>query len=252
VFSEFGWFQRDMVSQYDRMGTTELNVMLVAGVLTLLMVATTFLTSRQMVLKTGWATEPTQLMMQRLMVYGLPFMLLFSGAFFPISVIIYWVVNNLFSLGQQQWVLRKYPPPKTASAAKAVAGIAGSKPGGRQPAGKGKKDADGAGDRPGVDGKKLAPKVGAKPVKNVPPKRVPSKSIPPKRKGAASASRDPAPGAGGNRNTGKQDATPRDAVPTDAVPTDAAAGGTPPATRKSSDRTAGGRSGSGRSRRRTG
>jgi YidC/Oxa1 family membrane protein insertase len=27
-------------------------------------------------------------------------------------VVIYWVTTNLFSLGQQFWVLRKYPPPK--------------------------------------------------------------------------------------------------------------------------------------------
>ena len=31
-------------------------------------------------------------------------------------MIIYWVTNNLFTLGQQQWVLRKFPPPVTASA----------------------------------------------------------------------------------------------------------------------------------------
>ncbi len=30
-------------------------------------------------------------------------------------MIIYWVTNNLFTLGQQQWVLRKFPPPRTAT-----------------------------------------------------------------------------------------------------------------------------------------
>ena len=29
-------------------------------------------------------------------------------------MIIYWVTNNLFTLGQQHWVLRKFPPPVTA------------------------------------------------------------------------------------------------------------------------------------------
>ncbi len=89
-----------------------------AGVLVLVMMGTTYLTSRQMILKTGWAEDPQQRMIQRLMLYGIPLSLLVSGAIFPIGVIIYWVTNNLFTLGQQQWVLRKFPPPVTATSAK--------------------------------------------------------------------------------------------------------------------------------------
>src|SRR5262245_48396827 len=91
------------------MGATPLNVRLVAGVLIVIMIITTFLTQRQMILKTGWATDPTQLMIQRLMMYGVPIGLIFSGTIFPIGVVIYWVTNNLFSLGQQFYVLRKFP-----------------------------------------------------------------------------------------------------------------------------------------------
>ncbi|WP_410810804.1 membrane protein insertase YidC [Micromonospora sp. 067-2] len=90
---------------------------IIAGVLVLVMIATTYLTSRQMILKTGWAEDPQQRMIQRLMLYGIPASLLISGAIFPIGVIIYWVTNNLFTLGQQQWVLRKFPPPVTAKKA---------------------------------------------------------------------------------------------------------------------------------------
>jgi YidC/Oxa1 family membrane protein insertase len=89
-------------------GTT---VKIIAGVLVLIMMATTYLTSRQMIFRTGWAEDPQQRMIQRLMLYGIPASLLVSGAIFPIGVIIYWVTNNLFTLGQQQWVLRKFPPP---------------------------------------------------------------------------------------------------------------------------------------------
>jgi YidC/Oxa1 family membrane protein insertase len=150
-----------------------------------------------MILKTGWATDPTQLMMQRLMVYGLPFMLLFSGAFFPLGVIIYWVVQNLFSLAQQQWVLRKYPPPPAARDVAAGAGAprpAGGKAVGDRAAGTSRtggrrgKGAGGDGkpaEAPAIDGRQLAPKPGAKPVqsKKAPAKRVPpSQNIPPKRK----------------------------------------------------------------------
>jgi YidC/Oxa1 family membrane protein insertase len=89
----------------------------VAAVLVLIMMLTTFMTSRQMILKTGWQAEPQQRMIQKLMLYGIPVSLLLSGWYFPIGVIIYWVTQNLISLGQQQWVLRKYPPLVTAPAA---------------------------------------------------------------------------------------------------------------------------------------
>jgi YidC/Oxa1 family membrane protein insertase len=175
-----------------------------------LMMITTHLTAKQMILKTGWATDPTQLMMQRLMVYGLPFGLLFSGAFFPLGVVIYWVVQNLFSLAQQQWVLRKYPPPPVSQTPLPSFGgarsgsadgrgrdgdgkVGGSGKGGTGKgapgkAGSGKRAAgkDGQPDEPpAIDGKKLAPKPGAKPLpqKKVPGKPAPpSKNIPPKRK----------------------------------------------------------------------
>jgi YidC/Oxa1 family membrane protein insertase len=86
-------------------------VKIVAAILVAIMIVTTYLTSRQMILKTGWSEDPQQRMIQKLMLYGIPFSLLISGGLFPIGVVIYWVTTNLFSLGQQFWVLRKYPPP---------------------------------------------------------------------------------------------------------------------------------------------
>jgi YidC/Oxa1 family membrane protein insertase len=186
-------FFDDNFDRFAALGSSMVNVRIVTGVLVVLMMVTTYLTAKQMVLKTGWATEPTQLMMQRLMVYGLPFMLLFSGAFFPLGVILYWVVQNLFSLGQQQWVLRKYPPPQMANLSpaggdkqsgggKATAGKDGKDGKGAKAGGKAAKGGKGtqADQRPAIDGRKLAPKPGAKPVR--PQKRTPpSQSIPPKR-----------------------------------------------------------------------
>jgi YidC/Oxa1 family membrane protein insertase len=151
-------------------------VKVIAGVLVLIMMVTTYLTSRQMILKTGWAEDPQQKMIQRLMLYGIPLSLLVSGAIFPIGVIIYWVTNNLFTLGQQQWVLRKFPPAPMAG----VTGKATTTPArnGARPAppkspvqpGKsgglfGRKPAPVAEPaKPVIDGKALAPKPGAKPA----------------------------------------------------------------------------------------
>lgn len=86
--------------------------------LTLAMAGTSYLTSRQMIRKTGPATDPQQKMMQNLMLYFIPASALFTGLVygFPIGVILYWVVNNLLSLAQQHWVMKKYPLPATATA----------------------------------------------------------------------------------------------------------------------------------------
>jgi len=179
-------FFDDNFIRFADLGTNITTVRIVTGVLTVIMMITTYFTSRQMILKTGWATDPQQLMIQRLMIYGLPFMLLFSGLFFPLGVILYWVTNNLISLAQQQWVLRKYPPVQTATAG--VTAASGAAKGAASKTGKGTKGAPAKGEKAqssGVDGRSLAPKPGAKPVhpkKKVPPKRPSSSNIPPKRK----------------------------------------------------------------------
>ncbi|MGC5032333.1 membrane protein insertase YidC [Micromonospora sp. DT229] len=111
IASKFG----STAAELAQLGANGTTVKIMAGVLVLVMMGTTYLTSRQMILKTGWAEDPQQRMIQRLMLYGIPLSLLVSGAIFPIGVIIYWVTNNLFTLGQQQWVLRKFPPPVTAT-----------------------------------------------------------------------------------------------------------------------------------------
>jgi YidC/Oxa1 family membrane protein insertase len=171
--SKFGSTAEELL-QLNANGTT---VKIVAGILVLIMMGTTYATSRQMILKTGWAEDPQQKMIQRLMLYGIPFSLLISGSLFPIGVIIYWVTNNLFTLAQQQWVLRKFPPPpmagKNGSAPKNTGAPAKStganatknpvQPGGRTGGLFGRKP-QAEPETPVVDTKKLGPRPGAKPV----------------------------------------------------------------------------------------
>lgn len=94
-------------------GTT---VRIVVGILIAAMVATTYLTSRMSILKTGWSDDPQQRTIQRVMLYVIPLSLLFSGLIFPLGVIIYWTTTNLVSLAQQWWVNRRYPAPATEPA----------------------------------------------------------------------------------------------------------------------------------------
>jgi YidC/Oxa1 family membrane protein insertase len=152
--------------------TNGAGVKILAGFLILIMMVTTYATSRQMILKTGWAEDPQQKMIQRLMLYGIPLSLLVSGSLFPIGVIIYWVTNNLFTLGQQQWVLRKFPPPqmagKNGSTARPAGTVVAASKSPVQPARTGglfgRKAAAVEPQAPVVETKALAPKPGAKPV----------------------------------------------------------------------------------------
>src|SRR5262245_14725853 len=115
---------RSSTSQLNEMGANGTTVKIVAGLLVAVMIVTTYMTSRQMILKTGWAEDPTQKMVQRLMLYGIPVSLLISGFAFPIGVVLYWTTTNVFSLGQQFWILRKYPPPPMAGKGGATPGKA--------------------------------------------------------------------------------------------------------------------------------
>jgi YidC/Oxa1 family membrane protein insertase len=166
---------RSTSDQLALLGASGANTKIVAAVCVIIMMATTFLSQRQMILKTGWNADPQQRMIQKLMLYGVPLGLLFSGWAFPLGVIIYWVTNNLFTLGQQQWVLRKYPPPVQEGAtpmkrAKTPTGTAAAgKSGAAKPAksglfGKTKAEPEPNGGQPVVESKALAPKPGAKPV----------------------------------------------------------------------------------------
>ncbi len=203
--------------QLDILQANGVTVKILAGVLILVMMGTTFLTSRQMILKTGWNADPQQRMIQKLMLYGIPFSLLLSGWYFPIGVIVYWVTQNLFSLGQQYWVLHKYPPPAVAgsiplkqarSAPGAAPAVKGS-PNGRAPApGATRKPVAGA----PTTGKAVAP------GKAVPPARPgsPGRSALPGKAAAAKSSSAPAkPGAGAKAARAK--AVPGEALPVEAV-----------------------------------
>ncbi len=136
---------------------SSIHVKIVAGLLVAIMIVTTFLTQRQMIARTGWATDPQQKMIQRVMLYGVPVMLLVSGSIFPIGVVIYWVTSNVFSLGQQSWILHKYPPPPNAAKAAAAAG--------KPLKGKAAEEARKAAEVRAEQARALAPKPGAKPAK---------------------------------------------------------------------------------------
>ncbi|CAN5331075.1 membrane protein insertase YidC [soil metagenome] len=118
-------------------GVTYGSIRAVAVVLIIVMSMTTYITQKQIIRK-GGPVEGQAALIQKFMLYVIPLSLLVSGFFFPIGVLLYWFMNNLWTMGQQFYILHKMPPKQRAGEDKAA--------------------------RPAVDPKLLAPKPGAKPV----------------------------------------------------------------------------------------
>ena len=83
-----------------------------AATLVVLMTATTFWTQRQLMVKNVAADNP-MVQQQKMMMYIFPFMFAIGGFGFPIGVLIYWLVSNVWTMGQQFWVIRNSPQPNT-------------------------------------------------------------------------------------------------------------------------------------------
>jgi len=90
-----------------------LNVKIVCAVLVVIMSATTLFTQRQLTMKNmpQAALDNPMARQQRILMYILPLVFAFSGVNFPIGVLIYWSTTNLWSMGQQWWVIRNNPTP---------------------------------------------------------------------------------------------------------------------------------------------
>ncbi|MEU2198612.1 membrane protein insertase YidC [Isoptericola sp. NPDC019482] len=81
--------------------------------LIILMSATMFFTQRQLTMKNmpKAALEGPMASTQKMMLYILPVIFLISGINFPVGVLIYWVISNLWSMGQQFYTIKKMPAP---------------------------------------------------------------------------------------------------------------------------------------------
>jgi YidC/Oxa1 family membrane protein insertase len=84
----------------------------VTVVLIILMTATTFLTQRQMIVKNSAPDNP-MVQQQKILLYVFPVIFAISGINFPIGVLLYWFTTNLWTMGQQFYVIRNSPQPGT-------------------------------------------------------------------------------------------------------------------------------------------
>ncbi len=87
-----------------------------ARVLIVLMSATTFLTQKQLMSKNMPADAMNNpfAQQQKILLYVFPLVFAVSGVNFPIGVLLYWLTTNVWSMGQQFYVIRRNPVARLA------------------------------------------------------------------------------------------------------------------------------------------
>jgi YidC/Oxa1 family membrane protein insertase len=104
----FGAPLSDTFMHANTLSTRILTIVLIA-----LMSASTFTTQRQLMMKNmpAAALDNPFAQQQKILLYVLPLIFAVSGVNFPIGVLIYWLTTNLWSMGQQFYVIRRMPAP---------------------------------------------------------------------------------------------------------------------------------------------
>jgi YidC/Oxa1 family membrane protein insertase len=96
----------------------DVQVRILAAILVLAMGATSFLTQRQLMTKNmpPDAMQGQYAQQQKMLLYVLPVVFAVGGVAFPIGVLVYWTTSNLWTMGQQFYVIRRNPAPGTPAA----------------------------------------------------------------------------------------------------------------------------------------
>ena len=93
-------------------------VIVTAAVMVIMMSASQFITQLQIMSKNQSPAmkESPMYRQQRLLLYMLPLVFLFSGVYFSLGVMTYWLVSNFWTMGQQFIVIRNMPTPGSEAA----------------------------------------------------------------------------------------------------------------------------------------
>jgi len=99
-------------------GADSLHVQIVCAILIVLMSATTFTTQKQLMSKNMPADAMNNpfAQQQKILLYVFPLVFAVSGVNFPIGVLLYWLTTNVWSMGQQFYVIRRNPSPGSPAA----------------------------------------------------------------------------------------------------------------------------------------
>ena len=94
-------------------GNLTIAIALLSILMILAMIASQFITQKQIMSK-NMSEEAMQgpfMKQQKMMLYVLPLVFGIGGVNFPIGVLIYWTTTNLWTMGQQFFVIRRMPTP---------------------------------------------------------------------------------------------------------------------------------------------
>ena len=93
-------------------------VIVIAVIMVILMTGSQFITQLQIMSKNQSPEMKASPMykQQRILLYILPLVFLFSGFTFPLGVMTYWLVSNFWTMGQQFIVIRNLPTPGSEAA----------------------------------------------------------------------------------------------------------------------------------------
>ena len=90
-----------------------IGVKVLTAVMIVIMAATQFVTQKQMMSKnmSEAAMNNPFMQQQKMLLYVMPVVFAFGGMYFPLGVLIYWLVSNTWTMVQQYFVIRNMPAP---------------------------------------------------------------------------------------------------------------------------------------------
>jgi len=102
----------DSAETVEKLGATLTDVRVVTAIMIVLMSASQFYTQRQLMTKNVDTTVKTPFMQQqKMLMYVFPVMFAVFGINFPVGVLVYWLTTNVWTMGQQMYVIRNNPTP---------------------------------------------------------------------------------------------------------------------------------------------
>ncbi|OPF79219.1 membrane protein insertase YidC [Streptomyces antioxidans] len=102
----------DSASKVESLGASLTDVRVVTITMIVLMSASQFFTQRQLMTKNVDLTVKTPFMQQqKMLMYVFPIMFAVFGINFPVGVLVYWLTTNVWTMGQQMFVIRRNPTP---------------------------------------------------------------------------------------------------------------------------------------------
>ncbi|MDO5495115.1 MAG: membrane protein insertase YidC [bacterium] len=91
----------------------ELTIRIVAVILIIVMAGSQFLSMRQLTMKNmpASAMDNPMFRQQKMMMYFMPLIFVFTGTMFQMGLLVYWTVSNFWAIGQQMYTIRRQPAP---------------------------------------------------------------------------------------------------------------------------------------------